>query len=49
MFEPRAMPLKATCFTQTWTEEEDVVVQEEADSDKDEADKLPPMKIDPTQ
>ena len=38
MFEQGAMPRKATCFTHTRTEEEDAVVQEEADSAKDEAD-----------
>ena len=45
MFEQGVTPQKATCSTHTRVEEEDAVVQEGANSAKDKADKLQPMKI----
>ena len=47
MFEQGTMAQKATCSTHTWMEEEQAVVQEEADSAKDEADEVRPMKTTP--
>ena len=44
MLEQGATPQKATCSIHTRMEEEDVVVQEEADSIKDEVDELQAMK-----
>ena len=39
------MPQKATCPTHTRTEEEHAIVQEEADSAKDKAEEVRPIKI----
>ena len=46
MFEQGAMPRKATCSTRIQTEEEDTAEQA-ADSAKDEADEVQPMKTTP--